>query len=204
MLRFYCAIQVALTSLIFRCMRVSLKKIITCKRVGCNNIVGKNAFIYCSNKCCSAFHHEEYIQRWLSGEIEGTTTSFDKPSGHIKTYMIATYGEKCCVCGWDERNPHTGRIPIHIDHIDGNARNNRPENLRFLCPNHHSLTPTFGNANRGRGRAVRRARYIKGIKSTDFSPLIAPKRLSSHRLRLRLHQSEHDRRAHNEERDKRH
>jgi len=155
-------------------MRISLKKIIACKRDGCNYLVGKNAFIYCSNRCQCAVKYEEYIRGWLSGEIDGTTTSFDKPSGHIKKYLIATYGEKCCMCGWNERNAHTGRVPIHIDHIDGNARNNRPENLRFLCPNHHSLTPTFGNANKGHGRAVRPARYIKGVKSTDFSPLILP------------------------------
>ncbi len=30
------------------------------------------------------------------------------------------------------------------DHIDGNRSNNREENLRWLCPNCHSQTPTFG------------------------------------------------------------
>jgi len=148
-------------------------KNIVCKRNGCGNFVGKNAFIYCSNRCQCAVKHEEYIRRWLCGEIDGTTTSFDKPSGHIRKYLIATHGEKCSICGWNERNEHTGRIPIHIDHIDGNARNNRPENLRFLCPNHHALTETYGNANVGNGRAGRRARYVKGLR---FSPLILPTR----------------------------
>lgn len=35
------------------------------------------------------------------------------------------------------------KITLHVDHIDGNWRNCRPENLRFLCPNCHSQTETF-------------------------------------------------------------
>ncbi|MEN9582255.1 MAG: hypothetical protein RL641_209 [Candidatus Parcubacteria bacterium] len=41
------------------------------------------------------------------------------------------------------------------DHIDGNWRNNIEENLRLLCPNCDSLTPTFSAFNRGNGRKNR-------------------------------------------------
>jgi len=104
--------------------------------------------------------YEAYIQRWLAGEVDGTR-AFDMPSTRIRRYLVEKYGERCQACGWAERNPRTGRIPIHLDHIDGNARNNSPANLRFLCPNHHALTETFGNANKGKGRPGRRARYLK-------------------------------------------
>ncbi|MEV6670773.1 HNH endonuclease [Streptomyces sp. NPDC051162] len=30
-----------------------------------------------------------------------------------------------------------------MDHIDGNRRNNRIENLRPLCPNCHAITSTW-------------------------------------------------------------
>src|SRR5579862_1177602 len=140
-----------------------------CARPSCGRYVKKNAARFCSQQCQIDFQYERYIEMWMSGEIDGTTTSFDKPSAHIRRYLMRAGGERCTVCGWSERNPRTGRVPLHVDHIDGDARNNRPENLRLLCPNHHALTETYGKSNVGRGRKGRRARYIKGLR---FSPLI--------------------------------
>ena len=62
---------------------------------------------------------------------------------------------KCCQCGWGKINKTTGRIPLEIDHIDGNFKNNNLINLRLLCPNCHSLTATFKNSNKGHGREFR-------------------------------------------------
>lgn len=36
-------------------------------------------------------------------------------------------------------------LRLHIDHKDGNYWNNKRVNLRFLCPNCHSQTDTWGN-----------------------------------------------------------
>lgn len=35
---------------------------------------------------------------------------------------------------------------LHVDHIDGNWRNNEEVNLRFMCPNCHSQTKTYGRS----------------------------------------------------------
>jgi len=39
-------------------------------------------------------------------------------------------------------------LALHVDHIDGNPNDSRPDNLRFLCPNCHSQTPTWARSSR--------------------------------------------------------
>lgn len=40
------------------------------------------------------------------------------------------------------------KLTLQIDHVDGDPTNNVESNLRFLCPNCHSQTKTFGARNR--------------------------------------------------------
>lgn len=48
---------------------------------------------------------------------------------------------KCECCGISEWNGL--KINCELDHINGNSRDHRLENLRILCPNCHSQTDTF-------------------------------------------------------------
>lgn len=116
---------------------------------------------YCSNKCDSYFKRSEKIARWLEGTLEGFTTSRDYRS-FVKYYLITTFGEKCSICGWDEINPYSRKVPVEVDHIDGNSKNTVPNNVRLLCPNCHSLTSTYRNLNKGKGRFSRLKRYNEG------------------------------------------
>ncbi len=120
-----------------------------CINCGASLTSGQKKF--CSNKCGADYSHKQYIKKWLSGQVDGVQSEV-WTSRHIRRYIIQTRGERCERCGWSERNPYTGKIPLHLDHIDGNFKNNRPENLRLLCPNCHALTSTYGSRNRGNGR----------------------------------------------------
>jgi hypothetical protein len=55
----------------------------------------------------------------------------------------------CELCGWAERAPD-GRLPLELDHINGDKTDNRFENLRIVCPNCHSLQPTHRGLNQKR------------------------------------------------------
>ena len=71
------------------------------------------------------------------------------------------YQCKCSKCGWGEESPFSHTIPLEVEHIDGNFQNNREDNLTLLCPNCHSLTPTYKGANKGNGRKDREKYYTK-------------------------------------------
>ena len=52
---------------------------------------------------------------------------------------------KCAICGCIEWQGKT--LSLELDHINGINNDNRLENLRFLCPNCHSQTTTYGSRN---------------------------------------------------------
>lgn len=80
-----------------------------------------------------------------------TTTS------HLKERLIREGYKKaeCEMCSWAQRSAD-GRLPLELDHINGDRTDNRLENLRVLCPNCHSLQPTHRGSNKRRRSVVKR------------------------------------------------
>jgi Zn finger protein HypA/HybF involved in hydrogenase expression len=71
---------------------------------------------------------------------------------------------KCSVCNM---NPFwNGKVlKLQMDHINGNKRDQRLENLRMICPNCHSQTETFGSKNKIKGFPSEE-RIIEVLKNT--------------------------------------
>jgi predicted nucleic acid-binding Zn ribbon protein len=117
---------------------------------------------YCSMKCKNNKEYNDFIEKWIRGDINGDK-GIGTVSNHIRRWLLVRAENKCegkmddgSRCGWSRINPRTGLVPLTIHHDGGNWENNRPENLKVLCPCCHSLTPTYGNANKGKGRIGRK------------------------------------------------
>jgi len=121
--------------------------------LNCNKEI-KNRNKYCSVKCQKEYEYKEYILKWKNGEEDGMRGEY-QISMHLKTYLLNKYNNKCARCGWGEVNQYTGNIPLEIEHMDGDYRNNHENNLIVLCPNCHSLTSTYKGANMNKGRKNR-------------------------------------------------
>lgn len=63
----------------------------------------------------------------------------------VRLYMLRHRKYECSVCNlsnWLGKD-----IKLQVDHIDGNVKNSLPSNLRWICPNCHSQTHTWGSNN---------------------------------------------------------
>lgn len=101
---------------------------------------------FCSNRC-----QQDWV--WINEtkpKIEaGLTSEHIWGSKMIRRYLTERDGYICAMvateeCGWNWEKFGDGVI-LDVDHIDGDRRNHLPVNLRFLCPNCHRRTPTWGH-----------------------------------------------------------
>lgn len=93
---------------------------------------------FCSNNCQRLYEWNNITKPKIErGKCIATGNTA------VLRYLIERDGYKCQQCGVDKWNNNF--LTLDIDHIDGNNKNNIPTNLRFLCPNCHRQTPTWGN-----------------------------------------------------------
>lgn len=65
-----------------------------------------------------------------------------------RLFVAGLKNQKCELCGWVKSID--GRIPLELDHINGDVHDNRLENLRILCPNCHSIQPIHRALNKNK------------------------------------------------------
>lgn len=112
---------------------------------------------YCNASCQARHRYEKYILAWKEGKVDGNKGygPFMGVSNHIRRYLFEKFNSRCSRCGWCEVNPHSGNIPLTVEHLNGDGTDSREENLDLICPNCHSLTPTYCGLNAGKGRGSR-------------------------------------------------
>jgi len=78
--------------------------------------------------------------------LEGKHPTFQTYKLKIRLIKEGIFKNECSICNTSE---WMGKpLMIELDHIDGNSRNHKLENLRMLCPNCHSQTETFRSKKR--------------------------------------------------------
>jgi HNH endonuclease len=77
--------------------------------------------------------------RILKLDDQARRTSGDRLRKAMKASGVSEVCRECGLDGWWRGQ----RLTLEVDHISGDFRDNRLENLRFLCPNCHALTHTY-------------------------------------------------------------
>ena len=113
---------------------------------------------YCNNKCQgehkTKLWYEKYQPIFDAGDIKSRKAA--------KKLVTRRDGYQCSIC--NQQPMHNGRpLIMIIDHIDGDASNNIPDNFRLVCPNCDTQLPTYKAKNTGNGRATKGMKWYSQL-----------------------------------------
>jgi hypothetical protein len=118
-----------------------------------NSICRTNTSGLCQ-KCVIKTRQEAKIATWLeSGDTGmGVDTTI---RGVIREYILESQKHCCAICGipdvWNDK-----KLNFVLDHIDGNAADSSPKNVRLICPNCDSQLDTYKSKNKNSARTLRK------------------------------------------------
>ena len=119
---------------------------------------------YCGEHYVEA-KRQEKLNQWLTTGKTGYTVD-TTIRGVIRNYILKHQNFKCAICGisnqWNNKP-----LNFVLDHIDGNASNSSPENLRLICPNCDSQLDTFKSKNKQSTR-TKRKEFLKTHTSKEI------------------------------------
>jgi hypothetical protein len=133
-----------------------------CKYCNKEFINNKPISKYCSCECSSLHKHQISYKDFLENNNKYCRGNYTPKS--FKKEFMEEQNNVCAICG--SKPEHNGKPLVFVlDHIDGDASNNRRENLRMICPNCDSQLDTFKSKNKNsRRRNYWKEKIIRDIQ----------------------------------------
>lgn len=137
---------------------------IICKN--CNNPIGFKNWKkqqFCNKKCEGEYKSKQKYLDYLENNEKYCKASYALRA--IKPHILKEQNNRCAICG--NENIWNNKIIIFIlDHIDGDASNNKRKNIRLICPNCDSQLETYKSKNKN---SARKERYITSRKNAPVA-----------------------------------
>lgn len=139
------------------------RKIEICKNCGKSfTTYSSSTSTYCSLNCFREYRHKALYEKIKSGDISIMRATYSPQP--FRKDILKEQNNRCAICGmkpyWNYKS-----IVFIIDHIDGNAANNKRGNLRCICPNCDSQLDTYKSKNKNGARSY--YRYHKNNNDLD-------------------------------------
>jgi 5-methylcytosine-specific restriction endonuclease McrA len=114
---------------------------------------------------------------------------------HLKKRLISdlSWKEECFIC--KNKGEWQGKkLNLQLDHINGNSKDNKIENLRFLCPNCHSQTETFAGKINLKNKceicskriSTRKTKYCMSCYAKNIAPKVGIKQRKANRPSVKI------------------
>lgn len=75
--------------------------------------------------------------------LDGKYPQYQSNSLRKRLIKEGIFKDECSKCGFDQKREGFDFSVCELNHINGNPRDHRLENLEILCPNCHALTPNY-------------------------------------------------------------
>ena len=118
--------------------KIKEKKHMSCKNCG-KELLNNNG-VFCSQSCSSEYRHKMAYLDFLNNNEKYCKGNYTPKA--FKKDIVNEQNGRCAICNCLPE--HNGKPLVFIlDHIDGDASNNKRENLRCICPNCDSQQDTY-------------------------------------------------------------
>lgn len=113
---------------------------------------------YCDKNCEVEYKLKSKYEHYLNNQDEFCKITDMR---FIKQHILKEQNECCDIC--QNKNEWNGKLIVFIlDHINGDASNNKRNNLRLICPNCDSQLDTYKSKNKN---SARKKRYLLNYKN---------------------------------------